>query len=961
MKRRLLLLMFFTGWSMATAFSQDSNTTVNEALYRTISGANNNTTNTDWGAAGANLQRFSPVGYADGISTPGGDNRPNPRELSNLIFSQDGLLNDVMGLSDFCWVFGQFIDHDIGLTPDGNEAAMINVPAGDPWFDPMNTGNVIIPMVRNVFDPNTGTSIDNPRQHPNLITAFIDGSAVYGSDDESAAWLRSFNGGRLKVSAGNLLPYNTIDGEYESEVDANSPHMDDAVGVAERLFVAGDPRANENPLLASFHTLFVREHNRLCDELVQLHPDWNDEQLYQHARKLVGAFIQSIVYNEWLPVMGVQLDEYQGYNPDVNPQLFNEFTAAAFRLGHTLLNGNILVMDNQGQLTETLGLRDAFFQPDVLVQQGGIEPFLKGMGTQVQQTFDARIIDDVRNFLFGPPGAGGLDLAAININRGRERGLTDFNSMRAALGLPKYFFFQQMNWDYNVLIKMVRTYKNINKVDPWVGMLVERPRPGELFGQTLMAVMEKQFAALRDGDRFYYLNDPVLSDEEKEAISNTRFYDILMRNADLDVMQYEVFRATSHSDICTSPFTEVRGNFFDLFDKPIAGVNVRSTDGAYQAYSDLSGAYDLGEMPGCETFDFTASMIDEPLKGISTLDMILVQKHIMGVEPLTSPYQMLAADVDRSKTISTADLLKLKKVILGYDTNIAEDEWWTFLPQGYEFEDPTDPFKEKLPEIFTMEMEGKEMQENFIGFKLGDIDFSSVSSGLSRRSAENELVLQFEDRLLKAGTVATIQFNVADEEAIRGMQLSLMANEDYVTINSVGSVQLDNFSDQDYHIGRNGNVTLAWFKVESKQIDPLTAVFEIEVDVKANVSVGDVLNISYGINAEAYDNDLNTRPVQLEAISESIKEVEATELVLYQNIPNPYIQNTKIAFSVLKAETVKLNVYDQLGRLIHTAAVDATKGYNEYILDGDAFEQTGVLTYQIETTDGVVSRQMIKL
>jgi hypothetical protein len=163
---------------------------------------------------------------------------------------------------------------------------------------------------------------------------------------------------------------------------------------------------------------------------------------------------------------------------------------------------------------------------------------------------DSKIIDDVRNFLFGPPGAGGLDLAAININRGRERGLPDFNTIRANLGLRKYFFFQQMDWNYNILIKMVKTYKNVNKVDPWVGMLVERPRPGKLFGETIMTIMEEQFGALRDGDRFFYENDPVLSDDEKRMIRNTTMYDVLMRNTRIELMQRNVFKAMPHDQIC---------------------------------------------------------------------------------------------------------------------------------------------------------------------------------------------------------------------------------------------------------------------------------------------------------------------------------------------------------------------------------------------------------------------------
>ena len=192
MQRRLLLFILF----VTAAFTAGTQT-VDVQNYRTTDGSQNNPDNPNWGAAGDHLRTFTGVGYANFIDDPAGPDRPNPREISNRIFAQDGLLNDPMNLSDFCWVWGQFIDHDIGLTPEGSEDASISVPEGDPWFDPFNTGQMKIPMKRNVFDPATGTNIFNPRRHPNMITAFVDGSGVYGSEEERANWLRTFSGGKL--------------------------------------------------------------------------------------------------------------------------------------------------------------------------------------------------------------------------------------------------------------------------------------------------------------------------------------------------------------------------------------------------------------------------------------------------------------------------------------------------------------------------------------------------------------------------------------------------------------------------------------------------------------------------------------------------------------------------------------------------------------------------------------------
>jgi len=183
----------------------------------------------------------------------------------------------------------------------------------------------------------SGTSTDNVRTYRNDLTAYIDASAVYGSTESREHWLRSFEGGKLKVSDGDLLPWNTLTGEFNDPTDNEAPFMDDAVGIGPKHFIAGDVRANENPLLATIHTLFVREHNRLADEISADNPSLEDEEIYQVARRKVGAYLQSIVYNEWLPAMGVNIAPYGGYRDDINAQISNVFSASAFRMGHTLL------------------------------------------------------------------------------------------------------------------------------------------------------------------------------------------------------------------------------------------------------------------------------------------------------------------------------------------------------------------------------------------------------------------------------------------------------------------------------------------------------------------------------------------------------------------------------------------------------------------------------------------------
>ncbi len=523
-------------------------TGVSAQNIRSYDGSGNNLKHPEWGAVGTPQQNLAPKMFSDGASEPSGLNRPNPRYISNTIFNQDGLLEDVLVLSDYAFVWGQFIDHDITLVLDSHDDEFnIAVPKGDPYFDPFSTGDAMIPLKRSANIEGTGTSALNPREYPNAISSFIDASNIYGSSEQVADWMRTFKDGKLKTSRGNLLPYNTITGEKEDPIDPNAPFMAMATPFP-KYFVSGDIRANENVLLTTLHTLFTREHNRLCDIYKEKYPNLTEEGIYQKARKMVGALIQNIVYYEWLPTMGVHLGLYKKYNPNTNPGIFNEFSTAAYRYGHTVINSKIVRMDNSGNIMPqgNILLRDAFFNPNVIVETGGIDPFLIGMGTQVEQDFDCKMIHDLRNFLFGAPGQGGMDLAAINIQRGRDRGLADYNTIRISMGLPKLTNFSELSDDpwFNQIFQTV--YKDINDVDPWVGFLAESHMDNALFGETVMNIMLKQFKALRDGDRYYFENDPLLTDEEIAEIKKTTLKDIIMRNTGVRVMQDNVFLMSPH-------------------------------------------------------------------------------------------------------------------------------------------------------------------------------------------------------------------------------------------------------------------------------------------------------------------------------------------------------------------------------------------------------------------------------
>ena len=493
-------------------------------VYRTIDGSGNNLARPLMGSAGSRFLRPEGAAYADGLDALAGATRLGPRAVSNIVCPQPGSRPNRLGASDMVWQWGQFLDHDLDLT-DGvtpPEHADIAVPRGDRFFDPAATGSVVMSFNRSIYDLGTGGPSGVPRQQLDEITSWIDASQVYGSDDARARALRTLSGGHMKMSAGGLPPFNT-DG------------LANAGGPSPSLFACGDVRANEQLGLLAMHALFLREHERLVREIRAQQPLLPDEELYQRARRIVGAEMQAITYREFLPVVlgPGTLAPYAGYKPNVDAGIRNVFATASYRFGHSALNATLWRRDaaNRPIPQGDVPLRDAFFTPGKLVSEGGIDPLLRGLVRQRMQAIDPFVVDDVRNFLFGEPGEGGFDLASLNIQRGRDHGLLSYNAMRRAMGLRPKANLGEISVDPLVRQRLATAYRSVEDVDAWVGGLAEDPRPGALVGELVSAVLKAQFEALRDGDRYWY--QLTLTPGERDMVERSTLAAIIRRNTSI--------------------------------------------------------------------------------------------------------------------------------------------------------------------------------------------------------------------------------------------------------------------------------------------------------------------------------------------------------------------------------------------------------------------------------------------
>ena len=247
-----------------------------------------------------------------------------------------------------------------------------------------------------------------------------------------------------------------------------------------------------------------------------------------------GALTQGISHDEFLPVLlgPDTIRPYSGYFHYISPVIANEFSIGVYRFGRSALSPPPLRLDASLTpiLEGNLALRDTFFRPDRIVDEGGIEPLLRGLASQACSPIDTELVDDVRNFLFRPPGAGGFDLAALNIQRGRDHGLPSYNAMRGAMRLQSKASFAEVSSDPDVQARLASVYADVDEIDLWVGVLAEDRYNGGHVGELAFHVIRRQFEGLRNGDRCWY--QAISSPTELADVESTTLADVIRRESD---------------------------------------------------------------------------------------------------------------------------------------------------------------------------------------------------------------------------------------------------------------------------------------------------------------------------------------------------------------------------------------------------------------------------------------------
>jgi len=480
-----------------------------------------------------NLTRLTYAAYSDGISTPAGANRKSPRAISNTVCTQNVSIPNSKNATDWFWLWGQWADHELSLSQtNSTEPFRIPVSTTDTEMNPSGKPNVTLPFSRSNCAAHTGTSVANCRQQFSVNTPLIDASQVYASEPHRLACLRAWdNNGTLLTSAGNMLPHD------RSQLPQTQDPDDRPLGA---LFVAGDVRVNEHSGLMALHTLMIREHNRLANAIHADYPELDGDTVFSKARALLVAENQRITYEEYLPLLlgADALPPYQGYNSSTSPLVAMEFSSVCFRLGHTLLSPSVRLVNLHGKLIENVTLQSTFFNISLVIQLG-IDVLLQGFATQACQELDSFVVDAVRNFLFNVT-SGGMDLIAVNTQRGRDHGIPSYNQVRVALGLQRKANFSQISSNPEVVRRLELAYDTVDDIDMFIGALSEDHYRDAMVGELIFTVVVNQFTRARDADPNFYIGNTTIQ-ADLQTYGLITLSEIIKANTAITLIQDNVF------------------------------------------------------------------------------------------------------------------------------------------------------------------------------------------------------------------------------------------------------------------------------------------------------------------------------------------------------------------------------------------------------------------------------------
>ena len=378
-----------------------------------------------------------------------------------------------------------------------------------------------------------------------------------------------------------------------------------------------------------------------------------------------------------------------------------------------------------------------------------------------------------------------------------------------------------------------------------------------------------------------------------------------------------------------------------------------------------SGLYEFLNLPVDNNYVLTPEKDVNPLNGVTTYDLVLISQHILGAQLLDSPYKIIAADANNSGSVTTLDLVNIRRVILNIDSQFSGNTSWRFVDMDFVFPNPANPFQTTFPEVISLNnFNNDEMAADFVGVKIGDVNASATPNNLLgsvTRNTNGTLALNVNDAKIAAGDEFTVDFTANDFANILGYQFTLNFDQDAVEFVNVEAGKL-NVNDSNFGLSmtKDGMISTSWNDASAITAKDGEVLFSMTFKANTNVQLSNILSATSNVTrAEAYNSDADLLDVVIEFNTEEGTVVAGGAFELFQNVPNPVKDATVISFNLPTASAATLTIMDVSGRTLKVLNGDFAQGYNEVTVDRNELKGTGVLYYQLDTPTDTASNKMI--
>lgn len=447
-----------------------------------------------------------------------------------------------------------------------------------------------------------------------------------------------------------------------------------------------------------------------------------------------------------------------------------------------------------------------------------------------------------------------------------------------------------------------------------------------------------------------------------------------------NVVQIWVTDEDGNADYCET-FVTIQDNMGACTGVPLIALNGRianeSNMGLENAQVELNGnmtgntttgangTYQFAGLPIGNDYTVTPISNSSPLNGVTTFDLLLINQHILGSTPLDSPYKIIAADANKSGSITVSDIVELRKLILHMTDLLPNNASWRFVDASFSFPNPNNPFAAIFPEVCNVnDLTASSPSVNFIAIKVGDVNGTAVTNNINSIAIDRNVVdysFQVKDRKVEAGEIFTVDFN-ANLAGMLGYQFTL--NYDKAALRFEKLVPATDMAIDNFGLNQleNGIITTSWYQLAAEKQAVETTQFSVSFTAMKAGKLSELLNINSSQTlAESYEKGGLVRPVVLEFINENGSSAFGSQFELYQNIPNPFTGETVIRFQLPTACNATLTIYNVEGKAVKTVSGDFAKGYHEVTIEAASLPTNGIFYYRLQTPGNTATKKMTLL